>query len=169
MAFSCQGVTPDLISRQPEVDALLNKYMHNKEGSRMQMIKYGHKMFSFIHLHRMLKLLKFPPPAPSKRFRELLDNAKNLTSSWGGQLYFVYLPSRHRYANEVEPGTFYHRDQVLSIINNLNIPIIDIHEKVFAPHPDPLSLFPFGLHGHYNREGYHLVAQAIYTSLSEAW
>ena len=43
----------------------------------------------------------------------------------------------------------------------LDIPIIDIHSKVFAPHPDPLSLFPFRAYGHYNAEGYRLIAEAI--------
>ena len=27
--------------------------------------------------------------------------------------------------------------------------------------PDPLSLFPFRVHGHYNAEGYRLVAEVI--------
>ena len=41
------------------------------------------------------------------------------------------------------------------------IPIIDIHGEVFLPHADPLSLFPFRSHGHYNAEGYRLAAEAI--------
>ena len=43
----------------------------------------------------------------------------------------------------------------------LDIPIIDIHNEVFKTHPDPLSLFPFRIAGHYNAEGYRLVAEAI--------
>ena len=43
----------------------------------------------------------------------------------------------------------------------LDIPIIDIHNEVFKTHPDPLSLFPFRIPGHYNAEGYRLVAEAI--------
>ena len=34
----------------------------------------------------------------------------------------------------------------------LDIPIIDIHNEVFKTHPDPLSLFPFRIAGHYNAE-----------------
>ena len=59
----------------------------------------------------------------------------------------------------------HHRNRVLSIVQRLNIPIIDIHEKVFVTHPDPLSLFPFRLNGHYTSEAYRLVAQAIHTNL----
>lgn len=43
---------------------------------------------------------------------------------------------------------FYH-DEVLSIIQRLSIPIIDIRVEVFASHPDPLSLFSFRYKGHY--------------------
>ena len=40
--------------------------------------------------------------------------------------------------------------------------IIDIQKEVFGTHPDPLSLFPFrsGV-GHYNAEGYRLIAETI--------
>ena len=34
---------------------------------------------------------------------------------------------------------------------------------MFAPHPDPFSLFPLrmGVGGHYNAEGYKLIAEVI--------
>tara|TARA_B100000519_G_C14198880_1_gene416846 strand:- start:560 stop:745 length:186 start_codon:yes stop_codon:yes gene_type:complete len=34
-------------------------------------------------------------------------------------------------------------------------------EEVFDPHLDPLSLFPFRIYGHYNADGYRLVAESI--------
>tara|TARA_Y100000031_G_C8139465_1_gene346870 strand:- start:204 stop:401 length:198 start_codon:yes stop_codon:yes gene_type:complete len=43
----------------------------------------------------------------------------------------------------------------------LDIPVIDILSKVFDPHPDPLSLFPYRICQHYTAEGYQLVAEAI--------
>jgi len=124
-----------------------------------------------MHLRNKLKQILKPsiPPqtTPSAQtwllFTELLEKAKISTSSWGGQLYFVYLPSWPRYAKDVEQGTFHHRNRVLSIVKHLNIPIIDIHEKVV--HPDPVSLFPLRIQGHYTSEGYRLVAQAIHTHL----
>ena len=48
----------------------------------------------------------------------------------------------------------------------LDIPIIDIQNEVFKTHPDPLSLFPFRMDGHYNAEGYRLVAEAIRKQLN---
>ena len=147
-----------LINRQSEIDSILIKHMEAIGGETVldnivNIIKIWH-----------LRLLLIKPSVPLL-FTELLKNAKNLTSAWGGKLYFVYLPAWNRYATDLEPGTFYHRHQVLSIVQRLNIPIIDIHDRVFATHPDPQSLFPFRVFGHYTSEGYSLVAQAIHASL----
>jgi hypothetical protein len=79
-------------------------------------------------------------------------------------LYFVYLPTWERYAKEVDHDDFMHRRHVLSIVEELNIPIIDIHQT-FQQHQDPLSLFPFRVSGHYTNEGYRLVAKTIITEL----
>ena len=49
----------------------------------------------------------------------------------------------------------------MDTVSELEIPIIDIHKEVFVPHSDPLSLFPFRMAGHYNAEGYKLVAESI--------
>jgi hypothetical protein len=148
----------NLINRQSEIDSILIKYMEEIGGETVldnivNIIKLWH-----------LRLLLIKPSLPPL-FTELLKNAKNLTSAWGGKLYFVYLPAWNRYATDLEQGTSYHRHQVLSIVKLLNIPIIDIHNKVFAIHPDPQSLFPFRVFGHYTSEGYSLVAQAIHASL----
>ena len=49
----------------------------------------------------------------------------------------------------------------MQTVNELDIPIIDIHREVFDPHLDPLSLFPFRKRGHYTAKGYRLVAEVI--------
>ena len=75
----------------------------------------------------------------------------------------MYLPSWERYARgEVTTAD---RDAVLRQMDELDIPVIDIHQ-VFLEHPEPLTLFPFQLHGHFTEEGYRLVAEAILDALS---
>ena len=81
-----------------------------------------------------------------------------MISRWGGRMYFVYLTDFNRYLSGNEHPL---RQEVLRTATELNIPVIDIQTEVFAPHPDPLSLFPFRMFGHYNAEGYRLVAEAI--------
>ena len=85
-------------------------------------------------------------------------------------MYFVYLPSFHSqtspvYANHYTFSEERDRKIVMQTATELDIPIIDIHNEVFKTHPDPLSLFPFRIPGHYNAEGYRLVAEAIVKQL----
>ena len=92
-------------------------------------------------------------------FMQTLEKANQLVSSWNGKLYFIYLPSRQVTTDNREHPW---HDFVLNTATELGIPIIDIENKVFAPHDDPASLFPFrNLGYHYNAKGYALVAEAI--------
>jgi hypothetical protein len=97
----------------------------------------------------------------------ILKKSRDESSSWGGQLYFVYLPEYGRYASRVDEGAYRHRREVLSMVGALNIPVIDIH-PAFAAHRDPLSLFPFRRYNHYGPEGNRLVVQTIELSLHHA-
>ena len=93
-----------------------------------------------------------------------------MVSEWGGEMYFVCLPSYYAQTSPVQ-GNHYslseerNREIVMQTATELDIPIIDIHNEVFKTHPDPLSLFPFRIPGHYNAEGYRLVAEAIVKQL----
>jgi hypothetical protein len=94
---------------------------------------------------------------------EILLEAKRSVNSWGGKLYFVYLPSYNRYVPGEELGG--HRDEILSLVGEAGIPIIDIHQR-FEKHADPPSLFPFRLSGHFDQEGHRLVAEEVLESIS---
>jgi hypothetical protein len=91
-------------------------------------------------------------------FREIMSQAKATVSTWGGKLYFVYLPSWERYGDPDRASV--DRDQVLLMVKTLDVPIIDLH-PVFQAHPDPVGLYPFRRWGHYNKEGHKVVAEAV--------
>ena len=96
---------------------------------------------------------------------DLLSNifaeAKATVGSWGGRLYLVYIPERQRYA---DPATAEldetNRKATLRLAGDLGIPVIDIHSAIQS-HEDPLSLYPFRRRGHFNEEGYRLVAESV--------
>jgi len=106
---------------------------------------------SILKLGFLRQILKLKP-APISSFNELesfnniLSKAKDMVSRWNGKFYFVYLPDFNRYKTGNQHP--YHNN-VLDIVRGLNIPVIDIHEKVFSNHLEPLVLFPFRMHGHY--------------------
>ncbi len=126
----------------------------------------NNRIINFLKLRKLRRMINLIPtatpmlttPPPTPIFRDILQKSKQMVLDWDGKMYFVYLPSFDRYStgNEHE-----NRDFVMQTATELDIPIIDIHKEVFDPHPDPLSLFPLRMYGHYNAEGYRLVAEAI--------
>jgi PAS domain S-box-containing protein len=97
-------------------------------------------------------------------FAQVLREAKRRVTQSNGKMYFVYLPSWARYGKVALPE-IKHRGAVLSIVNSLQIPIINIGQ-VFDRHEDPLSLFPFRQFGHYNEMGHRLVAEELLKNIS---
>ncbi|MDC1133288.1 hypothetical protein OAT42_00015 [Alphaproteobacteria bacterium] len=101
-------------------------------------------------------------------FTKILNKAKARIKSWGGEIYFVYLPSYGRYAIKgISQDRYSKKSELIDLVKELNIPVIDIHQEVFANHPDPLALFPLRLAGHYNADGYNEVAKAIVISVNK--
>ena len=97
-------------------------------------------------------------------FRAVLLQAKASAKTWGGSLYFLYLPQWERYA--MRSLVKQDREQVLEIVANLKIPVIDLHDA-FESHGDPLSLFPVRQSGHYNTDGNRLLAETILKRLAK--
>ena len=54
----------------------------------------------------------------------------------------------------------------INAVNQLKIPIIDIYDKIFKEHSDPLSLYPSREHGHLNSKGYRQIAQSILENIN---
>lgn len=94
-------------------------------------------------------------------FGDVLAASQAYVASWDGELIFVYLPDYMRYdaENAVSEEAMY-RLEILPIIDELGVPMIDIHQT-FSAHPNPASFFPFEMQGHYNEEGYALVAEEV--------
>jgi hypothetical protein len=95
-------------------------------------------------------------------FKEILRNANNFSKKNNTKFYFIYLPEYERYKTNYNDSSYL---LIKKIVNELNIPFIDIHEKVFKKENFPLKLFPFEMNGHYNDVGYLKVANTIFKSI----
>ena len=95
-------------------------------------------------------------------FRRVMAEAHRTVSSWGGRLYFVYLPGQARYlglgGRIAQSGL---RTRVLATVHELGIPVIDIH-TAFSDSPAPRQLFQ----GHFTPDGYRIAADAILARLT---
>jgi lysophospholipase L1-like esterase len=95
---------------------------------------------------------------PWQEFEAILHDARDRTAGWGGKLYFVYLPSYESLSGNA--GQKVIKSEVMTIVGRLNLPIVDV-ESAFSVQPEPLNLFPFARPGHFNAEGYRLLARLL--------
>ena len=88
-----------------------------------------------------------------------------MVESWEGQLLFVYLPEWRSLKDPKwsAPG----REEVLRATAELGIATLDLCATMRS-HEDPLSLFSFRIHGHFNEKGYRLAANEVAEKISKA-
>jgi len=179
---------------QPEIDAALKRYVATEYASKALKVAESQSsvdpqarprskkseqssfkkenLVEFVKLTRLRELIDLRPSRPNpaqaagSAYRLILQRVKNATSRWGGHLYLAYLPPYEVYQTGRDHDVFY-RDFVFRTARELDIPIIDLHKKVFSTHPDPLALFPRRKARHYNAEGYRLVANEIHRRLTQ--
>ena len=173
MQYMKDGFSQNLINRQKEIDNNLEKYILKEAPSQAQAQAQARRYKTrWIRLYTIRSVLDFDDDVDvdvdDPLFAKILTKAKVRVESWGGELYFVYLPEYGRYSSKGIPHDSYNKKaEVIQVVKGLDIPVVDIHQEVFADHPDPLALFPFRLSGHYNADGYSEVSKAIVTSVNK--
>ena len=73
-------------------------------------------------------------------------------------------PSISSYLNKADKLNF---KVIQGLLEDLEIPFIDLNEELFQKHKDPLSLYPFRLYGHFNELGYKTVSEIIFKKFFE--
>ena len=158
-----ESFSQDLIKRQSEIDQAITKFINLEQNS------ITIKIIKFINFNKTTNIIKrkYLNFTTTKEdlilFKEILEKSNNKVKNWNGKLYFVYLPTIHRYLNDNE---HYLLKDVKRIVKNLNIPFIDIHEEVFLKVDDPMIFIPPGGINHYNKNGYKFTSEAIKNNLN---
>ena len=184
--YLSEGFSQNLAEHQNAIDKALSKKVEREKSKRTSRGYFKKNLRYYLELGGLRYLLSINNnTGPGKdRIRtnyqeeleglqEILRKAKTIAGTWGGTIYFVYLPSFQRYDTEYPDYRRFirWRDEekslVFDAVNKLSISIIDIDKTVFANQTNPLELFPFRMNGHYNDEGYRLIAEEIvkHTSL----
>jgi hypothetical protein len=172
MRYMEDGFSQNLINRQKEIDSRLEKYIleakvQAKVQAQVQTQPYKTR---WIRLHAVRSIIEFDGDidVEDPLFAKILTKAKAKVDSWGGELYFVYLPGYDRWYYKAISHNFREKAKVIEVVKGLNIPVVDIHQEIFVDHPDFLALFPFRLtKHHYNADGYNEIAKAIVTSVNK--
>lgn len=162
--------TQNLKFKQNDIDSLLsNLVVKEAKKSKIKLNRerknsFKSKLIKYIKIYNTRILIlsappRIPEPEAPQEFKEILQLTKELVYKNNSKLYFVYLPEFDRYKKTYINKNY---NLVKNIVNELNIPFIDIHKEVFEKEQNPLKLFPFELYGHYNIEGYKKVTETIY-------
>ena len=166
--------TQNLKLKQNEINDLAKNITEREYVILKEDLKTRKKKIFKLHLINFIKIyntrnLIFPPKQTQSKlsplsqlqpeFKKILELTKDLTNKNNSKLYFVYLPEYTRFKTNYDNKNY---NLVKEIVNELNIPFIDIYKDVFEKEKNPLKLFPFELDNHYNQEGYKKVGEKIY-------
>jgi hypothetical protein len=183
-----------LLERQSEIDTALRRYIDGLDPDTVLFRELRHKLLDSTelgtvfrntvqlttlrnrlnlvgragHRNRRPAAASAQAAASSHELYELLaqilEEAKRSVESWGGRMYFVYLPSRYEY-DPGGPGRSPYRDDVLTRAKAAGLPVIDV-TPVMWDAGDPMRFFPFRTADHYNEAGHELVARTVLSHLS---
>ena len=123
------------------------------------------KILKFIRLNQSKKIIKSlskKDKIPITEFKNIIISAKEFALKNNSKFYFIYLPQYERYNKSIRNNNY---NIVKSIVKDLDLKFIDLHEEVFIKEEDPLKLFPFRMWGHYNEDGYQKIGKKIYTKI----
>ena len=153
--------TQNLKFKQKEIDQLSVNFINREKNTNEinddnRILKI--KLINFIKITN-LRVLIHPPPQLAPKFKEILKLAKELVNKNNSKLYFIYLPGYARYNTNYDNKNY---NLVKKIVNQLDIPFVDIPKEVFEKEKNPLNLFPFKMNAHYTVEGYKKVSETIY-------
>ena len=175
MRYMEEGFSQNLINRQQEINSRLEKYIAIAQvqgwkniSAQAQAQQYKTRWMKLYAIRSVVGFDAYMDvDVDYPLFAKILTKAKAGVESWGGKLYFVYLPEIGRYNKVVSHDKFRKKSEVIDLVKGLDIPVIDIHQEVFANHPDPLSLFPLRSKGHYTADGYREVTKAIVENIRD--
>lgn len=159
--FNDLSFNQNLKSNQNRIDRIAKKIISKK----LPKTKDESLLFKFSKLYYTRDLIRLTLTPRTVlldnklELKKILKLTKDLIEKNNSKLFFVYLPNYNRYTSKYVNTNY---DQIKKIIDELQIPFIDIHNEVFSKEQNPLNLFPFGINGHYNIEGYRKTAKVIY-------
>ncbi len=144
--------------KQKEIDNMVNKIINlgRKNEENFKFIKLYETRKKLLNKKKEKNTNQVTQP---EDFKKIIKLTKELVVKNNSKLYFVYLPGYFRYTMKTDNRNY---NSVKKIINELDVPFIDIHKEVFQKQKKPLELFPFEMYGHYNVKGYKLISEKIY-------
>ena len=176
--FDNESYSQDLINKQDEIDIINSKIIETVELNYLKNLnkeknknKIKEIVYSFVKLNQTRNIIfknddintfrsqKKISDDIYKFFEKLIEKEKIFLDKMNVELIFVYIPEYKRYSMDNYKNASY--SKVINIVKNSDIKIIDLHKDFLFKEKNPKSFFPFGLPGHFNKEGYKKIAEII--------
>ena len=160
--------TQNLKLRLEEIDNIQNQATEMQIKSEKTKEMGGvYKFYGFASFVKLIKTRNFINrkifnnyQIPLNEFKQILKMTKDLSSKNNSDFIFVYLPGYESIRSNYKHKNYKH---IKKILEELNIPFIDIQKEVFQKQQNPLKFLPdIRLNNHYNVEGYKIVSETIY-------
>ena len=168
----------DLINKQLYLDKLLEKILINRLEFEKKTFYYikNNKFLTTLKLHNFRKFISkinFKNKAEInykkeiEDFKVLLERASSFAKKKDAKFLFVYIPSYKRInkKNSLDEKLFNYKE-IIEIIEDLNIPYIDLNMELLQKTKDPLVYYPYGLPKHFNEEGYKSISNIIFKKIN---
>ncbi len=133
--------------------------------------KLKYKILKFIRLDKTKKVIFVNQVISEeinervfKDFKDILALTKIEADKMKSKLYFVYLPEFLRLSENYSNKNYY---KVLKIVNDLDIPVIDLKKNLLDKEKNPFDLYPFGMNAHFNVKGYRKSSQIILENIKD--
>ena len=102
-----------------------------------------------------------------KEFKKILMNINKISKEKNIDLYFIYLPEKNRFTNNLVNDLDYRQyGKIKELVKSLNIPIIDLNLEFQKKFKDPLILYNKN-YFHLNVLGYKSVGNIISDKMEE--
>ena len=119
--------TQNLKIKQNEINDIVNEEIN----MRLKKNNFKSKLIKFLKIHNIrISLFKKKKKKQfhSELFKKILIFSNEFSNKNNSSFYFVYLPEYKRYKKNYDDTNY---KMVKKIVNDLEIPFIDIHNKVF--------------------------------------
>ena len=172
----------NLILKNEEKDKFVRSVVkkHLESLDKYQKSFFVNRLIKLIKLQNVRKIFVNTQPKVTNEYVDLLKKTKSLIEENNSKMYFVYLPSHKKYQKSflrrniwtklrgpIENHSFNSYKDIINLVKSLDIPLIDLHEELFKSMEDPMSVVPLRGNGHFNEQGYYLVAKAIFDRINK--
>ena len=101
-------------------------------------------------------------------FKTLINKSNNYAIKNNAKFIFVYIPSYKRNNENLSlDKKLFNYESIIKVVEDLNIPIIDLNIELLQKSSESLSFYPYGLPKHFNELGYKTISNIIHREVKK--